>query len=68
MKRILITSLFTAFSLFISAAEKPDTATELKAAKTKLAQLREVYADKHPKVQQQIARVETLEKQQQKAK
>ena len=69
MKRILITSLFAAlFSLAVSAADQPDAATQLKAAKAKLAQLREVYTDKHPKVQQQVERVHALEKKQQTTK
>jgi hypothetical protein len=69
MKRILSASLFAAlFGLAVSAAEKPNAATDLKAAKAKLAQLREVYTDKHPKVQQQVERVHALENKQQATK
>ncbi|HUR45095.1 MAG TPA: hypothetical protein VMZ27_04385 [Candidatus Saccharimonadales bacterium] len=66
MKRTLMTCLFAAmFGLAGSAAEKPGAATELKTARAKLTQLREVYTDKHPKVQQQVERVHSLEKKQQ---
>ena len=69
MKRIMIASLLAAvFTVAVSADEKPDIATELAASKKKLAELREIFTDKHPKVQQQVQRVRTLEKQQQATK
>jgi hypothetical protein len=69
MKRIIIASLLaTVFTVGVSAAEKPDNATELAAAKKKLVELGERYPEKHPKVQQQVKIVQILEKQQQATK
>ena len=69
MKRIMIAWLLAAvFTVAVSAAEKPDIATELAAAKKKLTELRENFPDKHPKVQKQLQRVQMLEKQQQATK
>lgn len=69
MKRIIIASLLAAmFTVGVSAAEKAGVATELAAAKKKLAELHQKYPEKHPKVVHQAKIVQMLEKQQQETK